>query len=153
MQYPLSWVSRSVLAVGPAPRTRDEIRYIVNKGIKAVVCLCSEEEADAVPCISEYLSFKRCQLPDHKTSVVPTAEQLIEAYAILSKSMLIGPTLVHCLAGVERSPLLCLMWIRLNKKMSTTRALSYLKSVHSLTNPLPDQLARVNEAVRILELG
>jgi len=46
---------------------------------------------------------------------------------------------VHCLAAMERSPLLCMAWLVRSRGLSPQRALDYLQQQHPGTNPLPDQ--------------
>ena len=52
-----------------------------------------------------------------------------------------GPVFVHCVAAMERSPLLCLAWLIRRHGLSQQRALDYLMQVHVGTNPLASQLA------------
>jgi protein-tyrosine phosphatase len=48
---------------------------------------------------------------------------------------------VHCVAAMERSPLVCLAWLVTRHGQTPERALDYLMQVHPGTNPLPGQLA------------
>jgi protein-tyrosine phosphatase len=47
---------------------------------------------------------------------------------------------VHCVAAMERSPLVCLAWLVSRHGQSPQAALDYLMQVHPGTNPLPGQL-------------
>ena len=51
-----------------------------------------------------------------------------------------GPVFVHCVAAMERSPLVCLGWLVKEHRMNPDRALDYLMQQHPGTNPLPGQL-------------
>ena len=51
-----------------------------------------------------------------------------------------GPSYVHCFAGVERSPLICMAWLVKKYSMSINESLIYLMNVHKRTNPLPKQI-------------
>ena len=50
------------------------------------------------------------------------------------------PTFLHCYAGIERSPLVCIGWLIKIEKITFQEAFEYLKSVHPATNPLSEQL-------------
>jgi len=56
-----------------------------------------------------------------------------------------GPVFVHCVAAMERSPLVCMAWLMQQEGLNSTEALDYLMQVHPGTNPLPGQLALLNQ--------
>ena len=62
------------------------------------------------------------------------------ALSIYNKIKNNGPVYVHCVASVERSPLLCLAILIQDKKLKFQDALDYLMQVHPQTNPLIGQL-------------
>jgi protein-tyrosine phosphatase len=66
-------------------------------------------------------------------------EQLEQAMLFLADLQPQGPVYVHCVAGVERSPLVCMAWLVRRHSLSPQRALDYLMEVHPGTNPLPGQ--------------
>ena len=50
-----------------------------------------------------------------------------------------GPVFIHCYAGIERSPLICMAWLVKYKMLSPSEALQYVMEVtkviiHSLGN-------------------
>ena len=49
-------------------------------------------------------------------------------------------TFIHCVASMERSPLLCIMYVMEKYNISLEEALDFVKRVHSNTNPTNDQL-------------
>ena len=51
-----------------------------------------------------------------------------------------GVTFIHCFAAIERSPLLCILFIMDEYNLSLEEALDYLKKVHKNTNPRNNQL-------------
>ena len=79
-------------------------------------------------------------LPDHKYNYPLSIDQLNIALEHLSVLRQGGSVYVHCLAGVERSPLVCMGWLVKNNNLTPTQALDYLMNVHNGTNPLPEQL-------------
>jgi protein-tyrosine phosphatase len=84
---------------------------------------------------------RRYVLPDHKSGRPPELEEFQQAVALLAELAPHGPVYVHCQAGVERSPLVCMAWLIRQRRLSTIDALDYLKRVHPPTGPLPEQLA------------
>jgi protein-tyrosine phosphatase len=71
---------------------------------------------------------------------MPGAEELGQALAALAQLRQEGPVFVHCVAAMERSPLVCLAWLVRQRGLSPQRALDYLMQVHPGTSPLPGQL-------------
>lgn len=57
-----------------------------------------------------------------------------------------GPVFVHCVAAMERSPLICLAWLMRKRGLTRLQALDYLTELHPGTNPLPEQLALLTPA-------
>ena len=84
---------------------------------------------------------KRCVLPDHRTGRMPELAELETALAALAVLRQQGPVFVHCVAAMERSPLVCLAWLVSRHSQTPERALDYLMQVHPGTSPLAGQLA------------
>ena len=55
-----------------------------------------------------------------------------------------GSVYVHCFAGIERSPLVCMGWLIKFYKFDVMRAYEYLKEIHPITNPMNSQLMLLN---------
>ena len=71
--------------------------------------------------------------------------ELEQALTTLAELRQQGPVYVHCVAAMERSPLVCLAWLVRRHGLTPHRALDYLMQVHPGTNPLPGQLALLSE--------
>ena len=56
-----------------------------------------------------------------------------------------GPVYVHCFAGVERSPLICIAYLMKNQNIDLQDALEYLMQTHPITNPLKGQLNIISQ--------
>ena len=146
--FRIDWVLVNQLAVGPAPRTAQHLQQLADAGVRAVLSLCSHEEAPPPEGLSTSFVCERLVLPDHRSGRTPTLEELRHAMGLvqqLNKSH--GPVFVHCVAAMERSPLVCMGWLVQQHKLSPTEALDYVMNVHPGTNPLPAQLALLKELV------
>lgn len=138
--FRFDWVLKDELAVGAAPRDVRHLEYLVAEGIAAILVLCSESEITPPKGYSSRFVIKRLVLPDHRCDRLPDLGELEGALAALAELRVHGPVYVHCLAGIERSPLVCLAWLVQQHQLTPLRALDYLMQVHPGTNPLPGQL-------------
>jgi hypothetical protein len=140
-RFAVHWVLVNDLAVGPAPVSCRHLDRLDQQGIKAVLSLCGAQEAPLPPELGERFGWERYVLPDHRAGRLPSLSELSEALERLEELRAFGPVYVHCLAGRERSPLICLAWMVTRHGKTPQRALDYLMAVHPDTNPLPGQLA------------
>ena len=139
-KWRFDWVLVHELAVGPAPRDVRHLDLLGAEGIAAILTLCSEREMPSPPGLSSRFVTKRLVLPDHRSERLPELSELECALAALADLRTHGSVFVHCMAGVERSPLVCLGWLVKQHRLTAMRALDYLMQVHPGTNPLPGQL-------------
>ena len=140
MAIKIDWVLNNKLALGPAPKEVEDIDELKKNKIVWIFSLCSQNEITVNVNYDEYFSCKRVILNDHKYKDALTIEQLNLALNTLSKIIESGPVYVHCVAGVERSPLVCMGWLIQKHNLTPTQALDYLMDIHVGTNPLPEQL-------------
>ena len=138
--FKVDWVLVDELAIGPAPRSLKDLDLLKKENIQGILSLCSVEEAKPPIGIEENFICRRYVLPDHRSGRAPKNFELEKAFLELTKLMENGPTFVHCVAAVERSPLLCLTWLIRKKGLELDMAMEYLMRVHPGTNPLPEQL-------------
>lgn len=143
--FRISWVLTNALAVGPAPRAERHLEHLAAEGVKAVLSLASQEEAPLPAALEQRFAWRRLVLPDHRSQRVVLPEELAEALALMAELRAQGPVFVHCLAAMERSPLVCLAWLMQERRLSRNQALDYLMQVHPGTNPLPEQLAALEQ--------
>jgi hypothetical protein len=140
-RFRLDWVLVQELAVGPAPRAERHLERLTEAGVTAVLSLCSEQEAPPPAGLESRFECRRLVLPDHRVERLPELAQLERALEALAELRAKGPVYVHCVAAMERSPLVCLAWLVRRHGLTPQRALDYLMQVHPGTNPLPGQLA------------
>jgi hypothetical protein len=143
--FRINWVLVDQLAIGPAPRAERHLDRLREAGIKCVLSLCAPEEATPPAELGEGFRTSRYVLPDHRAGRLPTLAELETALRQLAELQQQGPVFVHCVAAMERSPLVCLAWLVRQHRMSPERALDYLMQQHPGTNPLPGQLALLHE--------
>ena len=137
----ITWVLRAQLAIGPAPRDREHLQQLQAHGVRGVLSLCRPGEVMELPELGQWFETRCTPLPDHRSERPPTDEELERALAALEALLKAGPVYVHCLASMERSPLLCMAWLIRHHRLSRLEALDYLMQVHPGTSPLPEQLA------------
>ena len=133
--FPISWVLVQDLALGPAPVAARHLNRLEAEGITAVLSLCSTEEKAAPPDLEERFHCRRLVLPDHRSQGTLSIGQLEQALEVLAELRSHGPVFVHCVAAIERSPLVCLAWLMREHGLSRQNALDYLLQVHPGTSP------------------
>jgi len=139
MKISINWVLTNKLAVGPAPRKQEDLEVLKKNRIKWIFSLCSENEVNVEVNYEEHFCCKRIVLPDHKYKEDLTIDKLNLAINTLAEIIEFGPVYIHCVAGIERSPLVCMAWLVKHYDLTPTQALEYLMDVNAGTNPLPKQ--------------
>ena len=138
-----NWILINKLALGSLPRELNDFEKLHEKGIKSIMSLCSKEETNiSKEIIQEIKKFEIIQypLPDHRYNKLPSTNEVNEAIEILNNLIKKGPVFIHCYAGLERSPLICMAWLIKYKKLKIFESLQYMMEVNKGTNPLPGQL-------------
>ena len=123
MNIKLDWILNNEIAIGSAPKTFEDIHHLKKNGINGILSLCSKEENPFNINLKDFFNCKNIVLPDHKCNYPLSIDQLNLALENLSKLKKKGSVYVHCLAGVERSPLVCMGWLVKNHKLTPTQAL------------------------------
>ena len=88
--------------------------------------------------------FKVDWVLKNKIAISPAPEELNYCIDIINELKEFQPTLVHCYAAMERSPLVCIAYLMKEKNITKQVALEYLMQVHPGTSPLPEQLDVLN---------
>lgn len=137
----INWVLMNKIAIGDAPTNVFDLNLIKKKGIKSILSVCKQEEIKFPKELApSELIFKSFPLPDHKDKKLITLDQINSCLLIIEGLLKKGPCFIHCYAGVERSPLICIAWLVKNENVSLDNALSYMMREHKGTNPLQSQL-------------
>lgn len=146
VSLPIDWVLRAELAIGPAPLQPSHLVALEQAGVRSVLSLCSVEEAPPPAGMELRFQCSRLVLADHRQPVPSSAAQLAQALALLEQLWeKAAPVYVHCVAAVERSPLVCMGWLMRRHGLSRLQALDYLMQIHPGSSPLPHQLALLDE--------
>ena len=134
------WVLINKLAVGAFPKKELHFETLKNKKIKSILTLCDPLEGQISSKFQEEFNCSNYVLPDHRSNRFPEKEAIISSVNIIENLMDKGAVYVHCFAGVERSPLVCIAYLMKHNNLNFQDALEYLMEVHPSTNPLKGQL-------------
>ncbi len=136
----LRWIIDRRLAVGPIP-TSENSDFLVQAGIRSVLTFCATTEGSLDPKIPEDYQWQRLVLPDSHYAEKMHPEDLGTAIDQLHAFMTTDPPVyVHCLAGMERSPTVCVGYLCLYEGMELSEALNFVKQRNSRTNINPEQV-------------
>ena len=135
-----NWVLQNKLGIGNSPSKKEDINLLRKYQIKNILGLCSKKEAKWHDNLEHNFLCKRIVLPDSNQNILPSDTQLKIAYNSLKNFVDSNITFIHCFASIERSPLLCIMFIMERYNLGLEEALDYVKSVHKYTNPRNNQL-------------
>jgi len=138
-KFYFKWVLINTLAIGVAPRSNNQIDFLEQNGIKNILNLTSEKEYKPPFELLSRFNYKNISMPDHKSKKVPDISLIKDAVNYLEDANKKGPSFVHCLAAVERSPLVCIAYLMRVKKVSLNQSLNYLMQRNRRTNPLVSQ--------------
>ena len=96
-------------------------------------------------CTQQFL-WIRYVLPDARTRIPLTVEQIATAVAIVSENIAAQrPVYVHCLAGQERSPTVCIAYLCRTYGMDLWQAIAAVRQVRPKALPSDDQLRVLRE--------
>lgn len=141
MTRKFTWILIDKLSIGTAPTSKDDIHFLKKKGIKSILSLNASSEIDFIKDIETEFKFYRYTLPDHSSNRIASEREINEVLDILKELLKFSPVFVHCVASVERSPLIAMAWLIREEKLNPDEALRYLMQIHPGTNPLSGQLS------------
>ena len=129
-KFIFNWVLTNKLAIGTSPMNNKDLILLKKNKVKNILCLCSEEESKWHLELENNFLCYRFILPDSNQKKLPTKIQIEKAYEILKKLVKNNITFIHCFASIERSPLLCIMFMMDNYNLNLEESLDYVKRVH-----------------------
>tara|TARA_Y100000589_G_scaffold59830_2_gene50430 strand:+ start:6608 stop:7093 length:486 start_codon:yes stop_codon:yes gene_type:complete len=144
-KFIFDWILTNKLAIGTSPLKEENINLLIGNKIKNIIGLCSDKEIGWYEKIDSSFKTKRIVLPDSHTKNLPKFDQLQKAFNTLEEFVDNDATFIHCVASVERSPMLCILYVMKTYNISIEDALDYVRRVHKQTNPTNSQLKVLNE--------
>ncbi len=137
-----SWIIPNRLAVGSFPHQDYEITYLSKMGITSVLSLTEPKELKIPQPLKNHFVWQNVAIPDGAKGGVPKLEHFKDAYAILSRWQERGHgTFVHCLAGVGRSPSVCVAYLAKSQGIPLAEAIAKVQDRHPIARPDPAQIA------------
>ena len=108
---------------------------LLQRGIKHVLCVAS-----SIPLyFPESFNYKQVSVGDRPDQDL--FKHFPPCCKFIGRALKAGEgVLVHCFAGIERSPLICMAWLIKKYKMGVNESLRYMMNIHKKTNPLPGQI-------------
>jgi hypothetical protein len=136
------------LAVGPLPQAGNSLD-LRHAQIDAIFSLCAESEGDLPEDVSQNFSCLRCILPDSSYIFGLKLERLAFAISQLHHLLQQYPRVyIHCLAGVERSPTVCIAYLCVSQNIDLWQAVNQVKRSHPDALPTEHQLKTIREFVQ-----
>ena len=139
-EFSIDWVIKNKIAIGRSPSSYINFSFLKSYKIKSILTLCDLKEVSLEDKDFERFIWRQIVLPDHTYEKKLKIRDLDVALRSLNKLINYGPVFVHCKAGRERSPLVCMAWLMQNKNLSLDSALIYLRQVHPGSNPMLEHL-------------
>lgn len=128
------------LKVGSFPEVQD-LNLLKQDGIRAILTLCQPTEAQLDPTFAQNFHCLQYSLPDSRQSNPLLVQDLGMVVDLLHQTLQTqGPTYVHCLAGMERSPTVCVAYLCRYQRLQVWEALNWLKNIHARTGITSEQL-------------
>jgi atypical dual specificity phosphatase len=142
------WIIPHQLAVGPLPDA-EIYQQLKTAGIQAVLSLCAADEGEIYPQVPQEFLWERLVLPDSHYEERMQVEQLAAAVAIVDKAISQHlPIYVHCLAGMERSPTVCIAYLCAHQGLELWEALNWVQQYNRRTSLQSHQLQVLQEFVQ-----
>jgi atypical dual specificity phosphatase len=143
--FSIDWVIANKLAVGRVPR-RQDIERLTQAKIQVILSLCPPSECPLPPEMQTQFQCHCLPLPDSHYEEDMRLEQLHQAVGIVYKAILNQqPIYVHCRAGVERSPTVCIAYLCRVQGMDLWRAFNHIKQVRPQISPNNHQVKVIRE--------
>ncbi|MDX2212428.1 MAG: dual specificity protein phosphatase [Oculatellaceae cyanobacterium bins.114] len=145
----IRWVLPTDLAIGSLPKLGSRAS-LTEAGIKAILSLCAPSEGQLPEEVVQNFRCHRFILPDSQFIAGLQAHQLATAVEIIHQSIQSGePIYVHCLAGIERSPTVCIAYLCRYHHLELWEAINCLKQAHARSMPTNAQIQVIREFLEI----
>ena len=144
---PYSWVLTRRLAVGPMPSSAAHWQQLEQAGLRGRFSCCYPQE-EGPPPPSQWLN-DGLPLPDHRRQEPLQLERLAEALQRAEQLLRQGtPLYLHCMAGIERSPLLAVGLTARQRDLSLFEALDWVRRCHPPSLPIVSQMELLGQLLQ-----
>ncbi|MEO1521681.1 MAG: dual specificity protein phosphatase [Cyanobacteria bacterium J06633_2] len=141
--FPVHWVIPYRLAVGRLPRKAD-MDELARSNIQAVLALCSESEGQWPINLEQRFQCHRIVIPDSHYATPLKPHQIETAVDYLHECIQRQlPVFVHCLAGIERSPTICIAYLCRYHNYTLWESLDWVRRVHPDSLPTDKQIQSI----------
>jgi len=145
---PYSWVVSGRLAIGPMPRDPAHWQQLEQAGFRSRFSCCYPEEEQCPP--PEHWLQGRVSLPDHRRQEPLQPERLQQALEAAESLVLSQPAVyLHCMAGLERSPLVAAGLIARQRSIDLLAALDVIRLCHPRAMPIYSDLDVLDSVLRL----
>jgi protein-tyrosine phosphatase len=135
-----NWVIPKKLAIGSFP-TLAIAQELKTNQIQWLLSLCHNLEAQLPIEIQQQFTCVQLPLPDSHYPTLLTPDQIATAVAAIQQAIDNQQAIyVHCLAGIERSPLICMPYLCTHERLELWETLNWMKQVHPRTMPTDAQI-------------
>ncbi len=113
---------------------------------QVILSLCSEQEGSLPPEIMQAFDCRRVVLADSRYAEPMSLTDFTQAVASVHECVRQGQSIyVHCLLGIQRSPLVCIGYLCCYRNLTVIEALQWLKQVHPSTYPTAEQIQLIKQ--------
>ncbi|HEY9647659.1 MAG TPA: dual specificity protein phosphatase [Chroococcidiopsis sp.] len=144
---PVNWVLPGTLALGRLPR-EGESAPLLDAQIKVIVSLCAPSEGTLPADVQQNFYCVRHILPDSDFYIPLRVDQLATVVHLIHLHIQNEkPVYVHCLAGMERSPTVCIAYLCRYHRVDLWEAINSVRQVRPTALPTNAQLRVIREFI------
>ncbi|MFZ0406664.1 MAG: hypothetical protein WAM11_00940 [Cyanobium sp.] len=144
-----SWILTNQLAIGPRPVSKLHWQQLEEAGLRGRFSCCYPEEEQSLPYPHGWQSAI-VSLPDHRNQEELRLERLVEALSTADQLLDEGaPIYLHCLAGIERSPLLAVGLTARRRRIDVYAALDWVRRCHPSALPIYGHLELLEQVLNL----
>jgi len=148
LPIPYSWVLTNRLAIGPMPASEAQWLQLEQAGLRSCFSCCYPTEQADVPAPPHWRS-DQVPLPDHRQQEPLNADRLAAALDRAQRLLQAGaPLYLHCMAGIERSPLIAIGLTARERQLSLFDAIDWVRRCHPASQPIVPQLELLEQVLR-----
>lgn len=134
------WVLPGKLAIGRLPQPGEALA-LAQAGVNAILSLCAPQEGTLPADILSQFACSSCILPDSRAAVPLKLSDLTTAVGLVHQQIQQGQVLyLHCIAGIERSPLVCMAYLCRHHHLELWESLHLVRQIRPAAMPTESQL-------------